>query len=85
MTEQPVTLGTAILELIEGYRAGSIEYYKVVVTICAMFGKDPARPLDDRQRRRLEEARESVPDRIHHPFQRKEERSHVTAESPTAR
>ncbi len=61
MNEQPVTLGTAILELIEGYRGGSIEYYKVVVTICAIFGKDPARPLDDKQRLRLEEARAPVP------------------------
>ena len=84
MTEQPLTLGTAILELIEGYRVGSIEYYKVVVTICAIFLSDPARPLDDRQRRRLEEVRESVPDRIPHPFQRKEKQCHVTAESPTA-
>ena len=61
MNEQPVTLGTAILELIEGYRGGSIEYYKVVVTICAIFTSDPAKPLDDRQRLRLEEARTPVP------------------------
>ncbi len=85
MTEQPLTLGTAILELIELYHDNYIEYYKVVVTICAMFRSDPARPLDDRQRLRLEEVRATVPDRSIHPFQRKEEKRHVTAESPTAR
>jgi len=85
MNEQPLTLGTAILELIDLYHCDQIEYYKVVVTICAIFTSDPARPLDDRQRRRLEEARESVPDRSIHPFQRKEAKNHVTAESPTAR
>jgi len=85
MTEQPLTLGTAILELIDLYHGDQIEYYKVVVTICAIFTSDPARPLDDRQRRRLEEAREAAPDRSIHPFQRKEENQHVTAESPTAR
>ncbi len=76
MTEQPLTLGTAILELIDLYHRDQIEYYKVVVTICAMFRSDPARPLDDRQRQRLEEARPAS------PFQRRN--PHVTAESPTA-
>ncbi len=61
MNEQPITLGTAILELINLYHDNHIEYYKVVVTICAIFGKDPARPLDDKQRLRLEEARAPVP------------------------
>ena len=84
MNEKPVTIGTAILELIDLYHSDRIEYYKVVVTICAIFGKDPARPLDDKQCQRLNEAREAVPDPIPHPFQRKES-SHVTAESPTAR
>ena len=64
MNEQPLTLGAAILELIDGYRGGNIEYYKVVVTICAIFRSDPARPLDDRQRRRLEEVRPAIPARI---------------------
>jgi len=85
MTEQPLTLGTAILELIDLYHGGQIEYYKVVVTICAIFMSDPARPLDDRQRKRLEEAREAVSDRIPHPFQRKEKKQYVSTESPTAR
>ena len=85
MDQQPVTLGTAILELIDLYHGDRIEYYKVVVTICAIFTSDPARPLDDRQRKRLEEARESVPDRSIHPFQRKEKKAYVTAENPTAR
>jgi hypothetical protein len=85
MTEQPLTLGTAILELIELYHDDHLEYYKVVVTICAIFGKDPARPLDDKQLLRLEEVRATVPARNIHPFQRKEKKEYVTAESPTAR
>ena len=85
MTEQSITVGMAILELIELYHDDQIEYYKVVVTICAIFGCDPARLLNDKQHRRLEEIRETVPARNIHPFQRKEENQHVTAENPTAR
>lgn len=84
MNEQPVTLGIAILELIDLYHSDRIEYYKVVVTICAIFRSDPARPLDDKQRRRLEEARETLPDRSLHPFRKKEKNPHVTTASQTA-
>ena len=85
MSEQPLTLSMAILELIELYRSDRIEYYKVVVTICAFFNCDPARQLSDKQHQRLEEVRETVLDSTPHPFRRKEERSHVAAESPTPR
>lgn len=85
MTERNITVGMAILELIDLYHDNHVEYYKVVVTICAILGCDPARLLNDRQRKRLEEAREAVPNRIPHPFQRKEKEEYVTAENPTAR
>lgn len=67
MTEGNVTIGMAILELIELYHDDHIEYYKVVVTICALFGCDPARLLNEKQRLRLEEVRATVPARSTSP------------------
>lgn len=83
MTEQPLTLGTAILQLIELYREDHLEYYKVVVTICAIFGCDPGRVLNATQHRRLEEVKETVPTGSIHPFHKKEKK-HVAAKDEAA-
>ncbi len=85
MNEQPITLGTAILELINLYHDNHIEYYKVVVTICAMFRSDPARvPWTTNSASASKRRARLFPHQPESPLHKEEENHRVTTKSPTA-